>query len=417
MRGGALACLAVAAALAPLAARAVTLDQAIDLALKHDPGLRRVEAERDAAHARLDQARGGRLPTLALQAAIADAPTGFGPFFGFGRRDLQPRTAGIELRQPLFTGGAVQAAIQEAKAGETGARYAYDGARRGLVADVAAAFEDVRIADQSVRLEQRQVEDLTTIVGQAQRRFEDGETPHTDLDEAQARLAAARADLARAQGGQASAGARYAALVGEDPVGLEAPVALPNAPANVNEAVAEAEARNPDLAAASSAVDAAEDRVRKAKAEALPTVALVAGASSIRDEFFPGYRADAASIGVEGRWTLFNGAQAGKVSEAVAEHRAAQANLDRTRSQVREAAIEAWHGLATAGAVADAAGDQSKAADAALTNVREEVRVGEKPTIDLLNAEREALAARIEVLRAEAAKVVAAYRLAAVTGS
>jgi len=157
--------------------------------------------------------------------------------------------------------------------------------------------------------------------------------------------------------------------------------------------------------------------VREAKAEGAPRVDIVAGGSSVRDEFLPGYHADAASIGVEGRWTLFSGGLvAGKVSEAAARRDAVEASLSQSRDDVREAAVEAWHGLVTARAVASASGAQATAADSALASVREEVRVGEKPTLDLLDAEREALADHLSALRAEAAVVVAAYRLQAVVG-
>ncbi|HWF76813.1 MAG TPA: TolC family protein, partial [Caulobacteraceae bacterium] len=138
---------------------------------------------------------------------------------------------------------------------------------------------------------------------------------------------------------------------------------------------------------------------------------------TIRDEFFPGYHADSASIGVEGRWTLFSGGLvAGKISEAAAGRSAADATLEQTREAVRESAIEAWHGLATSRSVATAAQAQAAAADAALASVREEVRVGEKPVLDLLDAEREALADHLGALRADASVVVATYRLKATLG-
>ncbi len=409
---------AVAAlALAPLPARAVTLNEAIALALGHDPGLRRAQAEEAAARARLSQARAGRLPTVTVEGSVAEAPTNFGGFFGFGRRDLTPSVAAVQLRQPLFTGGAVSAAIGQAKAGAALAGAAYEAARLGLVADVAAAFEDVRVTQRAIALEQRQTQDLELVVQQAQRRFQDGAAPHTDVDQATARLAAARADLARAEGDEATASARYRTLVGVEPSGLETPAAPSGLPSDVNDAVAQAEAHNPALAGARASVAAAERGVSKARADAAPTIALVAGVSTTRDEFLPGYRADGASIGVQGRWALFDGAHAGRVAEAAADRVAAEASLDQAREQTDEAAIEAWHAFNTAEAVARAAADQANAADAALANVREEVRVGEKPTLELLDAEREALSARIGVLRADAATVVAAYRLLAVVGA
>ena len=49
--------------------------------------------------------------------------------------------------------------------------------------------------------------------------------------------------------------------------------------------------------------------------------------------------------------------------------------------------------------------------------VRHEVRVGLKPQIDLLNAEREAAAAAAAAAQARTARIVAAYRLRALIGS
>ncbi len=409
---------AVAIFVAPAAAKAVTLDEAIALAVKHAPSLQRAAAEHDAAKARLEQARAGRLPTLTLQGSVAEAPTDFGHFFGFPAQTLTPSLAAIELRQPLFNGGRVEAGVAQAKAGVVGADFTYDNARLGLGAAVAEAFENVRVAGQALALERRQVDELALVAQQAARRFQDGEVPRTDADRADARLAGAKADLARAEGEVAVAAARYEALVGEAPVGLEAPTAAPDTPADVNQAVAQAEAHNPGLVASQAALSGADDGVRRARADRAPTVDLVVGASSVRDQFFPGYRSDSASIGVQGRWMIFSGGLVnGRINEAVAGRAAAQASLEETRADVRESAIESWQGLVTARAVATAAAAQSVAAKAALASVREEVRVGEKPTLDLLDAEREALAAELGSLRADAGMVVAAYRLRAAIGS
>jgi outer membrane protein len=408
---------ALAMALTPALAAAATLDEAIALALKHDPGLRRAAAELDAAHARLTEARAGRLPTVTLQASISEAPTAYGHFFGFPDQTLTPRTAGIEVREHLFNGGATDAAVGRAKAGEASASDEFAATQLGLAADVADAFEGVGVADQSLALQHRQADELALVVQQATRKFQDGEVPKTDVDEAQARLAGAQADVARAEGALAVAKARYEELVGEEPIGLEPPASLPDTPADINDAVAEAEAHNPGLAASQAAVSAADEAVSEAKAQRAPTLDLVAGASSIHDEFLPAYQADALSIGVEGRWAIYSGGLvAGKIDEAAAGRNAAEASLDQARDQVRETAIEAWHDLATARAVATAADAEATSADAALASVREEVRVGEKPTLDLLDAEREALAARIADLQAQGARVVAVYRLKAVVG-
>src|SRR6185437_12912586 len=261
---------AVALAFAPALAGATTLDEAIGLALKHDPGLRRAGAEQDAARARVTQAEAGRRPTVTLEGSISEAPTAFGHFFGFPDQTLTPRTAGIELRQLIFNGGATNAAVSAAKASEAGAGDSAENVRLTLIVDVVTAFEAVRVTEQAVLLQRRQADDLGLVAQQAARKFQDGEVPKTDVDQAKARLAGAEADLARAQGDQAVAQARYAELVGEPPAGLEPPSALPQTPGDVNEAAAQAEAHNPSLAAARAAVSSADEVVREAKAARSP---------------------------------------------------------------------------------------------------------------------------------------------------
>ena len=169
---------------------------------------------------------------------------------------------------------------------------------------------------------------------------------------------------------------------------------------------------SPALVAAQAQARAADAGVRYAQADRLPSLALTATASSARDQFFPGYRADGVTVGVQGRWTLFAGGLInGKISEARAGARGAQSGVDSARAQVREAVTSAWEDVRTARALVEAAADQATAAASALDSVRNEVRVGQKPTLDLLDAEREALAAQSAGVAARGGAVTAAYRL------
>ena len=144
---------------------------------------------------------------------------------------------------------------------------------------------------------------------------------------------------------------------------------------------------------------------------------MVVEASSQRDQFLPGYRADGASVGIQARWPIFTGGLvSAKVDEAQALRRDAEAALDQARAAAEETTIDAWQAVQTAAAVAESSRDQVRAAESALEGVRHEVRVGVKPTLDLLDAEREALAARVGALQADGARVVAAYRLRAALG-
>ena len=396
----------------PGAASALSLSEAIALAQKTNPTLAQSKAQADAADARLSQARAGRLPTVTLAGQSGWGTTDLSGFFGFGRSDVTPRGAALEFRQPLFAGGAITAAIQRARDGRDAALAQAAGARALMTAQVVQAYVGVLSAVRLAGMYDAQARQLEEIARQAELKFNAGEVPRTDLDQANARFAGARADLARAEGDVARARSRFVEMVGTSPEALEPLPAPPAIPISVDEAGASATRSSPTLAAAEAAARAARAGVQYAEAGRLPTLDLAATASTTRDQFFPGYRADGVTVGVQGRWALFSGGLvSGRISEARADVRAAEAALDAARSQVRDAVVDAWQDVQTAEAVREAAVEESKAALGALDSVRNEVRVGQKPTLELLNAQRESLAAQSALVIAEGERVVSAYRL------
>jgi len=396
----------------PMAAGAMSLPEAIAMAQKSNPTLAQSRAQADGAAARLGEARAGRMPTVVLSGESGWGTTDLGGFFGFRRTNVTPRAASLEVRQPLFAGGGIFAAIDRAREARQAALAQAAGAKALLTSQVAEAYVTVLSADQLLALQSAQVAQLDEIARQAELKFKDGESPRTDLDQAKARLAGAQADLARAEGDVARSRAHFADVVGAAPEALEPPPAPPTTPATLDEAMVNAMQSSPTLRAAEASERAAEAGVRAARAERLPSLALVASAATTRDEFFPGYRDDGVTIGVQGKWTLFSGGLvSGRISEAHADVRAAEAAVDLARAQVREAVIGAWQDIITARVVLRAATDQSMAAASALDSVRNEVRVGQKPTVDLLDAEREALAAKYALVIARGQQVIDAYRL------
>jgi len=83
--------------------------------------------------------------------------------------------------------------------------------------------------------------------------------------------------------------------------------------------------------------------------------------------------------------------------------------VDLNRDQIRAAVVSAWGTLEAAKAQIIAAQAQVQAAEVALTGVREEARVGQRTTLDVLNAQQELLNARVNLITAQRDRVVASY--------
>ena len=84
--------------------------------------------------------------------------------------------------------------------------------------------------------------------------------------------------------------------------------------------------------------------------------------------------------------------------------------------QVRAAVISAWGSLEASKANVRAAQAQVAAAEVALTGVREEARVGQRTTLDVLNQQQELLTARVNLITAQRDRVVASYSVVQSTG-
>ncbi|SFG14192.1 outer membrane protein [Novosphingobium sp. CF614] len=406
---------------APLAlstvGHATTLEEALAAAIAHAPEIAAADADADAARARLDQAKAGRLPTATLSGTIGYGRLDPQGFFGLGAANVTPRAAQMTVEQPLFTGGRVGAGIDQARAGIAGAEAGQAGTRSRLVMAVTQAYGDVLTTARMVDLYGRLVTQTTEIERQARLKFRVGESPSTDVSQAGARLAEARAGLARARGMQVSAQAHFRNLTGLEPADLQPLPSNPVLPATLDEAMDAATRNNPALAQSEASLRAAQAAARGARAERLPTVGAFAEGATVRDQSFPDYRADSATIGIRARWELFSGGRAsGKVAETDSSVRAADARVRAMRMQVEEQVISAFQDVRTAQLVEQAATDQASAAAQALDSVRHEVRVGMKPQLDLLDAERESIAAEAGALQAGTDRIVAAYRLLSLMG-
>ncbi|HEY9090198.1 TolC family outer membrane protein [Parasphingorhabdus sp.] len=409
-----LACLFASVA---MPAQATTLEEAISAAMNHAPEIDAASADADAADARIKEARGHGLPSVTLSGTIGYGRLDPQGYFGLPASNVTPRAAQLTIEQPLFTGGRVSAGVAQAKAGSEAARAGETMTRSQIVVATVQAYGNVLTTRRMVTLYEQMTRQMEQIHRAARLRFEAGESPSTDVSQAAARLAEAQAALEAGRGLAVSADARFTNLTGLSPQDLQPVPENPAIPQSLDEALNIARANNPALAQAEAALDAARAGARGARAERLPTVGAFAEGSTIRDQFFPDYRADGATVGVRARWQLFSGGRvAAKITESDSAVRAADARARAARSAVDEQTISAFQGVRSAVLVEAAAASQAAAAAQARDSVRHEVRVGMKPQLDLLDAEREATAAAVNEVSAQSDRIVAAYRLLALLG-
>jgi len=86
------------------------------------------------------------------------------------------------------------------------------------------------------------------------------------------------------------------------------------------------------------------------------------------------------------------------------------------RDQARANVVQAWGQVQAAKAQVLAAQQQVTASEVALNGVREEARVGQRTTLDVLNAQQALVNARLALVNAQHDRVVASYNLLSAVG-
>jgi len=398
-------------------AAAQDLQTAITDALAHSPAMDEAAAQEAAAKAGLDRAKSEANPLLRVEGSVGTGRIDNGGFFGFTAANTTPLALQATGEMPLFTGGRISAAVDQARGGLEIARLQSEQARLQTVVNAVSTYADVLASRKLAARYRKLVDALVEVERQAGLRFESGEIPNTDLAQARARKAEGDAGLAQAEGRRISAEARYERLTGKPAGELAALPGPPPTAASLDEAMDLARKANPALQQAEHAVDVARAGTRAARAEGMPTIGAFAEAARVKDQFFPNYRANSLAVGIRGRWTLWAGGRVlTQTRKADAELTAAQARARGAGLAVEGMVIDAWQGLQTASRMAEATRLRASAADEALRSTQLEAKVGQKPTLAVLDAEREALEAEASRIESEGMRLVAAYRLNALTG-
>jgi outer membrane protein len=420
---GGLAALALLVAPAAAQGSRDTLRDAAEAALGGNPSLQGQRALRKVADEALVQATSALRPQVGLSSSFGAERTEVGQTFSFmgmsfPRDGAQSRASlGLEARQTLYSGGVIAAQQRQARAGIEASAGRLRAFEQALLTDVVTIFMDVRRAEEEVRIRMANVASLGEQVRAARDRFEVGEVTRTDVAQAEARFAGAEAGVAAARARLDSARAVYQQLVGRPPVQLAEPPALPGLPAGLEAALARARAVNPELLAARAAADAAGEGVAAAQGELRPKLALSAAAGlqeTYNDDTFRD-----ANVGLTAQLSIpiyTGGLAASKTREA--RLRADQARFDvyAVLHAVEARTTASWHTLVASRQAIAASQARVAAAETALAGAQEELAVGTRITLDVLDQESELLEARLGLVDAQRSEYVAAHELLAAMG-
>jgi len=401
-------------------AHAETMSGALARAYGYNPDLNQQRAATRAADEGVPRATAGWRPVVSATSSIGVAST---KTVNRGLVSIDsntvPRVNSLAVTQILYNGGRTGNTVRQSESTVMQSRETLRQSEQEILAAASTAYMNVLRDTALLQLQNNNVDVLKQQLKQTEDRFQVGEVTRTDVAQAQASLAQGQANAFQARFDLQNSIAIYRQVIGEQPRNLE-PARPVEAlmPRSLESALALSQKEHPRIQAALHAVDVAALNVTVQEGALLPTVSATGTASVSREPSgFPNYQTKSISAVATLSVPIYEG---GATYSAIrqAKELVGQARLqaDVQRELVRSGVIAAWGGYQTTKLTIQSFQAQVRANEIALEGVREEAKVGQRTTLDVLNAQQTLLNSRVSLVTAQRNQVVASYALLAAAG-
>ncbi|CTQ53801.1 Outer membrane efflux protein BepC precursor [Roseibium album] len=395
-------------------AEAETIRESLAIAYANNPTLNAARAQLRGVDENVPQALTGWRPVVSAGASAGRIRTGADRFVDYRNN----ASLSLTISQTLFRGFRTINSTRQAEAVVRAQRESLSSTEQDTLLDAATAYVDVIQDTALVSLQRSDLAFLQEQVRAARDRFDVGEGTRTDVSQAEARAAEARASLNTALANLNTSRAIYRQVIGLEANNLSADATINRyVPKSLEQALQDGETHQPLIRQAQHQVDAAVFNIKAVEGELLPTVTLDGSVSRSWGSSSTVDITDNAEIFGNVSIPIYQGGGvSSRVRQAKEELGQTRLQLDVARDQVRANVISAWGNFQAAEASIIAAQAAVKAQKLALEGVIEEQRVGQRTTLDVLDAQRELVTQQSNLVTAQRNRIIGGYQLVASVG-
>lgn len=399
-----------------------TLPQALALTYATNPALQAARAALRAVDENVPQALAGWRPqvTFSASAGYADGAT---YVHSFGQTTLANRgTRGVnteqfQVAQPLYRGGATRAGTNRAENQVMAQRATLIAAEQTAFTNAVNAYVSVIQASQVLALNVNNEQVLARQLEATRDRFRVGEITRTDVAQAEAALAGAKATRQTAEGTLQTARSQYQQIIGEWPGKLVEPQPLRLPATTLDDARELASNNNPNVVAALFTDAAAKDNVDLQWAKLMPQLSLQGTLSRTEDATSRNQTTRTGQVLLSASIPIYQGgSEYSAIRQAQQSRQQSQKQVDDARRTAVQNVTQTWSTYVSAKAAIESTRQQIRSNEIALEGVQREAIVGSRTTLDVLNAEQTLLNSRVTLVQNLASLLNASYAVAGATG-
>lgn len=340
-------------------------------------------------------------------------------------------SAKVELRQNLFAGGQTINQMKETESAYKSEKAALVEAEQKVLLDVSSAYMSLMSKYAQIELLKRNETNLKETLKATQDKYDVGEETRTSVAQADAQLADGIAQRIAAEGELEQLKGTFEKLTFRKPGKLAQPKLPRNMPKTLEEAIERARTNSPSILKAMQDEKTARYTVDRVTGALLPSIDLVGSSGASRDHQdnryargpVPGLknpqnnRQVNHSVQVQMSIPLYEAgntrSQRREASENAEQQRIV---IEQTRRAVSEQAVASWNKFKAAEGKIVEYKKQVQANLVSLDGTQQELLVGSKILLDVLNAIRLLVQSQVNLVAAEQDYLAAAYELMYVTG-
>ena len=407
-------------------ASADTIEAALVRAYQNNPQLNAQRASVRATDETVPQALSGYRPRISITGSLGEqftetltvTRTTTPSTYTRLRGENAPRSVGATITQNVFNGFQTANRTRAAEGQVSAAREGLRVLEQTILLQAATIYMDYLRDAAIVEVQRSNTRVLEQTLKQVRDRFSVGEVTRTDVAQSEAQLAAGRTQLLTAESNLTTTRANFRRIIGNEPGTLAPGTPVDRfLPGTLPSAIEVGMIQNPNVTAAMHGIDVSFLNVKVAEGALFPTLNLVVSVQQSYETTLPLLKSFGASGAAQLTVPVYQGgteyALIRQSKETLAQQRLV---LDQTRDQTRATVTQSWGQFQAAKAQIASAQAQVAASETALNGVREEARVGQRTTLDVLNAQQALVNARVNIVTAQHDRVVASYAVLAAIG-
>lgn len=387
----------------------LTIETAIQLAYRYNPELR-------AAREQLREQQGLMTSTESVRLPAFDA---FGNYqvedqsrlqsFG-GSQDDTSWSAGVQVTQPLYSGGRLNAQVRSQRESGQGLLSQVEATQINILTETYEKFYDALLAREAIVVQEESVDLLRQQLNLASNRYQAGSAPRFDVLQAEVRVANAQPPLIRARNQyrlaiedlRATLGLPYPAGNDAGDVTLEGSWISHEAPLETERLVEMALEQRPELAELQHQQRAVEYDLKQSTAQRQPRIDALANYSAQNDRFSEdGETLEGWLVGVQATLPLWEG---GRIRGEIVQ---ARSRLEQIKLREQDAQLSIEVEVRQAISSVEEAREILGAADLTIEQAAEAVRLADNryqagglTQLDVLSSQLELTRAKLEQITA-----------------